>query len=322
MRVAVLVGGNSPERNVSLDSGKNIAEALRKNGHEVLKFDPGLPTKKLISEFNIEFDEPFEEERSLYINLMLLKLMNIDVVFNGLHGGEGENGVVQVLLETLDLKFTGPGSTACVLAMDKEISKMLMLQNGLPTANYLAVRHKEDKPGQLNHLKFPVIVKPADGGSSLGQTVLKDDNGLQQAVDVAFQYGRKVLIEEFITGKEIAAGVLDGKPLPLVHIQPKHDLYDYECKYTPGMSSYVCPADLDEETTEIIQDHALRTYRILGCTSYSRIDFLVRENNDMYILEANTLPGMTSTSLIPKAAKAIGYSFEELIEKIVQDAAK
>jgi D-alanine-D-alanine ligase len=322
MKVAVLLGGNSPERQVSLDSGKNIAQALRSNGYDVIEFDPGLATRELIHNFGIDYNGPIEQERSLYINLLLLSMLEIDVVFNGLHGGEGENGVIQVLLETMGLKFTGPGSIACMLAMDKEFSKMLLLQNGLPTAKFLTIRNKTDKVEGIDGLNYPVIVKPADGGSSLGHTVLKDNNGLPKAIDFAFEYGNKVLVEEFISGMEIAAGILDGTALPLVHIKPRHDLYDYECKYTPGMSSYECPADLDESITKAVQKNALKMYNILGCTSYSRVDFLVKNNKDMYILEANTLPGMTATSLIPKAAKAIGYSFEALIEKIVQDALK
>jgi len=322
MKVAVLLGGNSPERQVSLNSGKNIAQALRSNGHAVIEFDPGLATKDLINNFEIDYHGPIEQERSLYINLLLLKMLEIDVVFNGLHGGEGENGVIQVLLETIGLKFTGPGSIACMLAMDKEFSKMLLLQNGLPTAKFITIRSKTEKIEGIGRLSYPVIVKPADGGSSLGHTVIKDNTGLRQAIDYAFEYGNKVLVEEFISGMEIAAGILDNAALPLVHIKPKHDLYDYECKYTPGMSSYVCPADLDESVTKTVQKYALKVYNILGCTSYSRVDFLVKNNEDMYILEANTLPGMTATSLIPKAAKAIGYSFEALIEKIVQDTLK
>lgn len=322
MKVAVLLGGSSPERDVSLDSGKNIADALRKNGHSVVEFDPGLATEDLISHFKIEYSGPIEKESALYINLLLLKLLKLDVVFNGLHGGDGENGVVQSILDMLGLKYTGPGRSACMLAMDKEISKMLLIENGLPTAKSLTIRNKSDKIKNLKDFTFPVIVKPADGGSSLGHTVLQNETGLEKAVTFAFEYGDKVIVEEFIKGKEIAAGILDGVALPLVHIMPKHGLYDYECKYTPGMSSYECPAGLDKNTTKKIQDYALKMYNLLGCTSYSRVDFIVRDNNEMFILEANTLPGMTATSLIPKAANVVGYSFEELIEKIVQDAAK
>ncbi|KAA3615734.1 MAG: D-alanine--D-alanine ligase [Calditrichaeota bacterium] len=321
MKIAVLLGGSSPERDVSLDSGKNIAEALRINGHQVLEIDPSLPTKQLLTDLNISLDEGkiLEKESGLYGNIFLLKQLDVDLVFNGLHGGDGENGVIQTLLETLNIKFTGSGSMACMQSMDKEISKMLLLQNGLPTANFVTIKNETDE-FDLSGLSFPVIVKPADGGSSLGHTILADNAKIQTAIKFAFEYGEKVLIEEFISGKEIAAGVLDGKPLPLVHIKPTHEMYDYECKYTPGMSSYEVPAQLDHKSTNLIQEYACKMYKLLGCSGYTRIDFIVSKENRLHILEANTLPGMTSTSLFPKAAKEAGYPFEELIEKIVQDA--
>jgi len=323
MKIAVLIGGTSPERDVSLDSGKNIGEALRKNGHEVLEFDPGLSTKQLISDLDISRDglEFLQNKPGLYSNIFLLKYLNIDLVFNGLHGGDGENGVIQILLDSLGIKFTGSGSEACMLAMDKEISKMLLQQAGLPTAKSIAIRSIREKIN-LSELNFPLIVKPADGGSSLGHTILENDLNIRKAVEFAFKYGKKVLVEEFISGKEIAAGVLAGEALPLVHIKPAHDVYDYECKYTPGMSSYEVPAKIDQKTTLQIQDYAVEMFRLFGCRDYARIDFLVDEKGRMIILEANTLPGMTETSLFPKAAKEVGYSFEQLIEKIVQEAVK
>ncbi len=323
MKIAVLLGGTSPERDVSLDSGKNIVDALRKLGHKVFAIDTGLPLQKLVADLEIRPGNMpgFEEKHGLYAKLFLLSQLNIDLVFNGLHGGDGENGVVQTLLDTLKIKYTGSSAMACMLAMDKEISKMILLQACLPTAKSIAVRNA-DETINLKELNFPVIVKPADGGSSLGHTVLQNDDKMEEALKFAFEYGKKVLIEEFISGKEIAAGVLDGQALPLVHIKPTHDMYDYECKYTPGMSSYEVPAQLDQKITEKIQDYACKMYGLLGCKGYARIDFLVDEENRLNILEANTLPGMTETSLFPKAAKEAGYSFEKLVEKIVQEAIK
>jgi len=322
MKIAVLLGGNSPEREVSLSSGKNIASALRENGHEVLEFDPGLQTSKLLSVFNLFLSDQLKNESSLYLNLYLLKLLKVDVVFNGLHGGDGENGVVQTLLDSLNLKYTGPGAMACMLSMDKEISKMLLAQNDLPIAKSLTVRSKNEEVPNLANFTFPLIVKPADGGSSLGHTVLENDKKLKVALNTAFEFGQKVMVEEFIVGKEIAAGVLNGVALPLVHIKPISGIYDYEAKYTPGKCSYDVPANLNEVTTKKVQNFAVKTYNLLGCSSYSRIDFLVKENNEMVILEANTLPGMTTTSLLPKAAKEAGYSFEKLVESLVQEAVK
>jgi D-alanine-D-alanine ligase len=320
MKIAVLLGGNSPEREVSLNSGKNISDALIKNGHDVTEMDPQSSTAQLIEQFRLQLQYPSAEESKLYTNLLLLKYLNVDLVFNGLHGGSGENGVIQTLLDQLGIKYTGPGAMACMLAMDKEISKMLLIQNGLPTAKYLAIRNRNEAKPNLKDFTFPVIVKPADGGSSLGHTVLNETDSIITAVNEAFKFGEKVLVEEFISGKEIAAAVLFGKALPLVHIKPKHGIYDYECKYTPGMSSYEVPAQLNPEITLKVQQFAVKMYNLLGCSSYSRIDFLIKENGEIYILEANTLPGMTSTSLVPKAAKASGISFEELIESITQEA--
>lgn len=323
MKIAVLMGGNSPEREVSLNSGKNIAETLRHNGHDVIDFDPSLEPELLAAKFNIDLPSKYLlHTTGLYVNLLLLKHLQIDIAFNALHGGVGENGVVQTLLDQLNIKYSGPGAMACMLAMDKEISKMLLMQNNLPTAKSVSVRDKKKATPPLKDINFPIIVKPADGGSSLGHTVLYDANTLDKAITEAFKYGEKVLIEEYIKGKEIAAAVLNGVPLPLVHIKPLHDMYDYECKYTPGMSSYEVPASLKTQTTTRIQDYAVKMYNLLGCSSYSRVDFLLKENDEMVILEANTLPGMTSTSLLPKAAKAAGISFEELLEAIIQEVLK
>ena len=323
MKIAVLLGGSSPERDVSLDSGKNIIEALKKIGHDVLEIDPGLSTKQLIAGLKIDSAKVdfLKDKSGLYNNIFLLKFLNVDLVFNGLHGGDGENGVIQTLLETLQIKYTGSGSAACMLAMDKEISKMLLLQAGLPTAKSVAIRSMEEKV-DLSGLSFPLMVKPADGGSSLGHTILENGDGIGKALKFAFEYGKKVLVEEFISGKEIEAGILAGEVLPLIHIKPTHDMYDYECKYTPGMCSYEVPAKLDAKTTRQVQNYALEMYRLLGCRGYARIDFLVSENGQMYILEANTLPGMTVTSLLPKAAKEAGYTFGQLVEKIVREAMK
>ncbi len=313
------MGGTSPEREVSLNSGKNIATALVENGHKVIEFDPGLSLTELIKELHIDVPEINSLKPGLYSNLYLLKLLKVDIVFNGLHGGKGENGVIQTLLDELGIKYTGSGAVSCMLAMDKEISKMLLERNGLPVAKYFTLRSIKEKLPDLSNFPMPVIVKPADGGSSLGHTVLENGTDLPKAVLNAFKYGSKVLIEEFVSGKEIAAAVLNGAVLPLVHIKPQHGIYDYECKYTPGMSSYEVPAALSEAKTKEIQYNALKMYNLLGCVSYARVDFLLKDNGEMVILELNTLPGMTSTSLVPKAAAEVGYSFSELIESIVQE---
>lgn len=327
MKIVVLLGGDSPERDVSLNSGKNIAHALRENGHDVIEFDPGLSSKELVKSLHSLIKDvnklnTIATHPGFFSNFFLLNFFDFDLVFNGLHGGKGENGVVQTLLETLNIPFTGSSSVACMLSMDKEITKHLLVQADLPTAQALYIKNKNAPIPPIEGLKYPVIVKPADGGSSLGHTVLNSKDDVEAAVEYAFRYGYKVMIEEYIKGKEIAAGVLSGKALPLVHIKPKHSIYDYECKYTDGMSSYDVPANIDTGLTEQIQHYAVRVYELFQCSGYARIDFLLKENGDAVILEANTLPGMTSTSLLPKAAKAAGWDFNKLIEKIVQEAVK
>lgn len=324
MKIAVLLGGDSPEREVSLHSGENIVRALQATGHDAFGFDPALDTKVLINTAPFTTDQRKQLLTPLrfngyYQNIQLLKMLMPDVVFNGLHGGKGENGVVQALLDTLNIPYTGSGFESCLLAMDKDITKLLLLRENLPTPKFIRLRSPSEQP-DISGLAFPLIVKPADGGSTIGLTLIRSAHELSNAVPKAFRYGSKVIIEEYIQGKEIAAGVLGQEALPLVHIVPKHDIYDYECKYTSGMSDYIVPADLPEATTKRIQKLAFDTYDLLNCRGYARIDFLVTEQGKLYILEANTLPGMTATSLFPKAAQAKGISFNALIDNIVQEA--
>lgn len=325
MKIAVLLGGDSPERAVSLDSGKNIVKAIETLGYSVFPFDPAMEPAEHILQFPQLKDKislPKHSGGKLYMNLLLLSYLKVDVVFNALHGGDGENGVVQTLLEQLNIKSTGPGSVSSMLAMDKVITKSLLHYGQIPVARSVTVHSKIEVPKDIKPLSYPVIVKPADGGSSLGHTVLQNGKGLQKAVMQAFKFGSKVLIEEFVEGKEIAAGVLNGRALPLVHIKPKHGIYDYDCKYTPGMSSYEVPADLPLNVTQQIQEYALQSWHILQCSSYCRVDFLLSKENKPIVLEVNTLPGMTSTSLFPKAAKNMGFSFERLIDELIKEVVK
>ena len=326
MKIAVLLGGDSPERDVSLHSGENIIKALQSKGHDVYAFDPAMDTEQLVLKLPLNAQKKEKILKSsifngYYQNIQLLKLLNPDVVFNGLHGGKGENGVVQALLDTLGMAYTGSGFESCLLAMDKDVSKLLLMREKMPTPKFIRLRSIDD-PISLSGLNFPLIVKPADGGSTIGLSLIDSETEMPKAVSRAFEYGSKVIVEEYIRGKEIAAGVLAGKALPLVHIVPKHDIYDYECKYTSGMSDYIVPADISTSITELIKQMARETYNLLNCKSYARIDFLVTSEGDAYILEANTLPGMTATSLFPKAAQAQGMDFESLIDYIVRDALK
>ncbi|RMH64554.1 MAG: D-alanine--D-alanine ligase [Calditrichaeota bacterium] len=302
MRIAVLLGGDSPEREVSLSSGQNIVEALRANGHAVTALDPGE-----------------ESRRVLPVIYETLHQGAFDMVFNALHGGKGENGYIQSVLEMLHVPFTGSGAEGCMLAMDKEVSKLIASAAGIATPKF-ALARADNFDDLAQKLTLPFIIKPADGGSSLGFHIIRKKEDYTPAWRDAIQYGMKILAEQYVPGSEIAAGVLKGAALPLVHIIPKHEVYDYTCKYTPGMSRYVVPADLDETITRAIQETAVNIYGLLGLKNYARIDFLVGTDGIPYFIEANTLPGMTATSLLPKAARAAGWDFNQLLEEIIQDA--
>ncbi len=304
MHIIVLLGGDSPEREVSLSSGRNIVDALRENGHRVTALDPG--------------DDKTKTLENIYAGIRKA-VPRADVVFNALHGGTGENGIIQSVLRMMHIPFTGSGAEASMLAMDKSISKLLARGDDVKTPAFLEIKdqgytHIREKLGS------PFIIKPVDGGSSLGFHIIEREEDFTPALKDALNYGTRILAEQYIGGAEIAAGVLKGEALPLVRIIPSHRIYDYTCKYTEGMSQYIVPADLSAELTREIQAVALKIYHVLRLTNYARIDFLVGENDIPYFIEANTLPGMTSTSLLPKAANAAGITFKALLEIIIQDA--
>ena len=298
MKIGVLLGGNSAEREVSLASGKAISAACKELGHNVLDLDP-------------EFD----------VRLLVSDLLTVDLVFNGLHGGDGENGVIPGFLQSLGVKYTGSRTEASAICMDKRISKALVHRKDLLTPNWVSLANNDPLPS-VGDMVFPVVIKPNDQGSTIGLTVVKDESELDAAIELARQFANVVLIEEFIVGKEITVTVIGDKAYPIVEIVPSHGLYDYECKYNQGMTEYFCPANIDKDLTKAIQESALKIHKLLGCRHYSRADFRLDENGKAWFLELNTLPGMTETSLVPKAAKASGLSFPELIQTIINEALK
>jgi len=298
MKIGVLLGGNSAEREVSLASGKAISAACKELGHNVLDLDP-------------EFD----------MKLLVPDLLTVDLVFNGLHGGDGENGVIPGFLQSLGVKYTGSRNEASAICMDKRISKALVHRKDLLTPNWVSLANNDPLPS-VGDMVFPVVIKPNDQGSTIGLTVVKDESELDDAIELARQFANVVLIEEFIAGKEITVTVIGDKAYPIVEIVPSHGLYDYECKYNQGMTEYFCPANIDKDLTKAIQESALKIHKLLGCRHYSRADFRLDENGKAWFLELNTLPGMTETSLVPKAAKASGLSFPELIQTIINEALK
>ena len=250
-----------------------------------------------------------------------------DVVFLGLHGGAGEDGTIQALLDLAGIPYTGSGHLASALAMDKDLSKHLFRRAGVPTAEWVMAEAPAGKEGDregkrfraetIQTLKLPVVVKPSKQGSTVGLSVVKKDDQLAGAIAEAFRYDDEVMIEAFVPGRELTVGILGDEAMPVGEIIPKHEIYDYECKYQPGMAVEEFPAKISPEQTRRAQDFARRAFDALKLRGCARIDFRMAEDGEMYCLEANTLPGMTQTSLIPQAAAAAGIDFPELCERIV-----
>lgn len=309
-RIVVLLGGISPEREVSLDSGKAVAAALQELGYQLETLDPA--------------DYPLLPEL-----ISTIRESGADMVFNALHGGIGENGVLQAALELAGIPFTGSGSKASMLAMDKYVSKLLVREEGIPVPQCILMRYDlladyqdpSDYQAFVDKLGLPVVVKPVDAGSSVGISLVHEINQLKPAVEEAFSFCKTVMLEEYIPGKELTVTVLDGKALPVVEIKPLKGWYDYHNKYTKGSTEYIAPAELSGDLSELLQLYAERVWRVLDCAGYARIDFRY-DGKSAYFLEANTLPGMTALSLSPKAAKAAGLSFGQFVNSIILSANK
>ncbi|MDP9178480.1 MAG: D-alanine--D-alanine ligase [Gemmatimonadota bacterium] len=340
MKITVLMGGASAERNVSLASGLRIAAALRSRGHDVTAFDPSrgiisADMERELSEGGVGREPPSLESLAEATGGSFLpalerqpELASADVVFLALHGGQGEDGTLQALLDMAHIRYTGSGHLASALAMDKDLSKKLFRTEGVLTPDWLmAPASIEDVERELG---LPVVVKPSKQGSTVGLTVVKERDQFEAAVTEAWRFDDEVMIEQFIRGRELTVGVLGGRVFPVGEIKPKHEIYDYECKYTPGMAEEEFPAQLSPEQTVNIQQQALAAFRALKLGGCARIDFRLASSDDgsmsgggdFYCLEANTLPGMTELSLIPQGAAAIGMSFAELCEEIVNLARK
>ncbi|WP_088102241.1 D-alanine--D-alanine ligase family protein [Halalkalibacter urbisdiaboli] len=299
MRIAVLYGGVSAERDVSLSSGKGIIAALEKKGHKVIGID-------------------FHPNK-----LNELLELDVDMVFIGLHGRFGEDGKVQAMLDMLDLPYVGSGVQGSALAMDKAKAKVFFAREGTRVAKeQVLYKHHYKRESFETSIPFPVVVKPNQEGSTIGLTIAEDQEALLNGIDEAFRLDETVLLEEFIAGKEVTVAVMGNrgseKALPVVEIVPKNKYYDYESKYAAGGSEHFVPARLTEEQTAYVQKHAVLAHQALGCNIYSRVDFIVPEDEtDPVILEVNTLPGMTPTSLYPDAAREIGLSYEDMVEKLI-----
>ena len=331
MKITVLMGGTSSERDVSLATGLRVADALRTKGHEVVTLDTARGTlsakdeKQMLSKGDVVKREPpsVDELKKMAAETLpqmlaaLPSLKQADVVFLGLHGGYGEDGTIQALLDMAGIRYTGSGHMASALAMDKDLSKHLFRRAGVQTADWVMARRESQVEEQLGRLALPVIVKPSKQGSTVGLSLVKKREELPAAVAEAFLHDDEVMIEQFVPGRELTVGILGDDALPVGEIIPKHEIYDYECKYTAGMAEEVFPAQIPSDRAREAQELARRAFQALKLRGYSRIDFRMTEEGGLFCLEANTLPGMTQTSLIPQGAAAAGISFPELCERIV-----
>ena len=302
MKVAVLKGGRSLERGVSLRSGARVEDALERLGHEAIALDVGGDlVKRLVAE-------------------------RPDVAFVAMHGVGGEDGTAQELLEILGIPFTGPGAAACARCMDKSQAKSAIREAGLPTPDWFAFSQTAfrelgaaDALSRLEQgLGFPLVVKPSRGGSSLGVKFAGSAGEVPQALVSAFSYDDRVLLERFVEGRELAVSVLGEEALPVVEAIPTGgDSYDFEARYEIGRTRFVCPAELSGEQSAAVTEAALATYRTLGCSGFARVDLILADDGPQ-VLEANAIPGLTDTSLLPQAAEAAGMSFERLVERILE----
>ena len=330
LKVAVLLGGTSAERDVSLITGQEVAKAIRENGHQVMAVDCAFGDA-LIEDWEKDINEVIrvehsdiekqkqELDRNTLKTIELLLREKVQVVFIALHGGYGENGQIQDLLDLVKIPYTGSAGLASGMGMDKHISKILFEKAGVPTAPWVRITAgKKFSPDELTTLGFPLVIKPNDQGSTVGLTIVKEPSQLKTAIEKAYKFSQTVLAEKFIAGREMTVAILDQDPLPVIEIIPEHGIYDYECKYQKGKSQYIVPAKIPPTITKRLQSLALLAYQALGCRHYARVDFRLSEEQQPYCLEVNTLPGMTATSLVPKAAKAVGINFNQLVERILQ----
>jgi len=312
----VLLGGDSAERDVSWSSGLEVARALASRGHEVTGLDPatgetfrGAWYERTSEIHRTPPGQHDAERRQLVESLGDPSLATYDVVFIALHGGSGEDGTVQSLLALAGARYTGSGPLSSAVAMHKDTTKRLLVQAGVPTPDWI---YPYQNGTDLARLGRPLIVKPVAEGSTVGLTLVKEPGELAKALEKAGD----AMVERFIPGRELSVGILDGRALPPVEIIPKHEIYDYECKYTDGMSQYLCPAPLADDVTQRVCELAGRAFAALSCHGYARIDFRLADDGTPYCLEANTLPGMTTHSLVPLAAQHIGLDLAALCETI------
>lgn len=354
MKTVVLAGGISTERDVSLSSGKMIYEALRKNGHQAVLLDVFLGYEfseeeraaagRTLTEapeeiFRLQKDwgrqagavrekNPDIEkikamradgEKGFFGPNVLAVCQEADMVFLALHGEDGENGKLQACFDLMGIRYTGTDYVSSALCMDKGLTKELLDYHGIPVPKGIRLRKGEADPKSV---PFPCIVKACCGGSSVGVSIAENETEYEAALKEGFRYDREVIVEQYIKGREFSVGVLDGRALPVIEIAPLHGFYDYKNKYQEGSTVETCPAEISDRKTRELKCLSEKAYRALRLKNYARMDFMMNEDEEIFCLEANTLPGMTPTSLLPKEAQAAGMSFDELCERIMENAGK
>lgn len=329
MKIVVLVGGTSTERNVSIDTGHRVCESLRRNGHLANLLDVfwGIENPALADFFTVKndldllsghlksktADLPLASKQCFFGQNVLTLCQEADLVFMGLHGSNGEDGKVQAAFDLLGIRYTGTDYLSSAICMNKALTKKVLHSEGIPVPSG-NVLHKGQSCG---HIAFPCVIKPCCGGSSIGVSIVPDEQDFQSALDAAFSYESTVLVEDFIDGREFSVAVVDGNALPVIEIETQDNFYNYKSKYTTGAAKETCPAKLSASLSRQMQSLAEKSCRATGITTYARVDEILDKNGNIFCLEINTLPGMTDTSLLPQEAAAAGISYDKLVETII-----
>ena len=295
LNIGVLMGGFSEEKEVSLSTGSEVIKACKLLGYNTIE---------------MKFNENYKKFKNL--------MHSCDIVFNALHGGIGENGEIQKWMDKNNIRYTGSGPKSSSICMDKAETKSIAADIGIKTPPWEILKYN------CNEVSFdiPYIIKPNNGGSTFGLTIIEIKSSIKGALEKAFHNNNKVIVEKYIKGRELTVSILNGKAYPIVEIIPSHKIYDFDCKYTEGLTDYVCPAEINENLEFKIMKDTERLFQTLGCEVYSRADYILDEKGDYYFLEMNTLPGMTPTSLLPKSMKCKGIVFEQLIKSIINYSLK
>jgi len=300
-KIGVLMGGSSTEREISLKSGIAVYETLKRLNLNALCLD-------------------IKDEAPSQIRLLLRK-ENLDICFVALHGRFGEDGGIQEILQEMNISYTGSGPSACRLSMDKILSRRIFEKKGIPVPRYIVLNHKSKI--RALPLKYPLVTKPASQGSSVGVSFVERKSELKDALNIAFSYDSRIIIEEYVKGREITVGILEDKPLPVIEIIPQRTtLFSYQAKYSPGFTEYIVPARLPQKVLKLAKSLGEACHRAIGCKCFSRVDMILDKDNIYRVLEVNSIPGLTETSLLPKAARAEGINYDELILRILKSSLK